>query len=60
MKTQHSAPPTPRRQKKSPLSNAGDVGLTPGWGTKNPHVKGQLSPHTTTEEASEDPAQPKF
>ena len=28
---------------KNPLSNAGDVGSTPGWGTKIPHAVGQLS-----------------
>ena len=32
---------------KNPPSNAGDVGLIPGWGTKIPHATGQLSPHTT-------------
>ena len=30
---------------KNPLSNAGDMGLIPGWGTKVPCVMGQLSPH---------------
>ena len=35
--------------KKQP-SNAGDVGLIPGWGTKIPHAAGQLSPRTTTTE----------
>ena len=29
---------------KNPPSNAGDVGSVPGWGTKNPHAWGQLSP----------------
>ena len=32
-------------------SNAGDMGLIPGWGTKIPHAAGQLSPHATTREA---------
>ena len=27
---------------KNPSSNAGDVGLIPGWGTKIPHAVGQL------------------
>ena len=50
-------------------SNAGKVGLTPGWGTKIPHAKGQLSLQATTTEThmrqgqpvhcKEDPAQPK-
>ena len=31
-------------------SNAGDTGLTPGWGTKTPHAVGQLSPCATTRE----------
>ena len=31
------------------LSNAGDVGSTPGQGTKIPHTMGQLSLHTTNE-----------
>ena len=35
---------------KNPPSNAGDVGLIPGWGTKIPHAMGQLSPHATTTE----------
>ena len=29
---------------KNPSSNAGDVGLIPGQGTKSPHALGQLSP----------------
>ena len=29
-------------------SNAGDAGLTPGWGTGIPHAEGQLSPCVTT------------
>ena len=29
---------------KNPPSNAGDVGLIPGEGTKIPHTAGQLSP----------------
>ena len=28
---------------KNPPSSAGDVGLTPGQGTKIPHAKGQWS-----------------
>ena len=50
-------------------SNAGKVGLIPGWGTKIPHAKGQLSLQATTTEThmqqgqpvrcKEDPAQPK-
>ena len=35
---------------KNPPSNAGDVGLIPGWGTKIAHARGQLSLHTTTRE----------
>ena len=31
---------------KNPPSNAGDVGLIPGWETKIPHAAGQLSLHT--------------
>ena len=31
----------------NPPSNAGDVGLIPGWGTKIPHALGQLSPQAT-------------
>ena len=31
-------------------SNAGDVGLIPGQGTKIPHAAGQLSPRATTTE----------
>ena len=31
-------------------SNAGDMGLIPGQGTKIPHVAGQLNPHATTVE----------
>ena len=27
-------------------SNAGDMGLIPGWGTKTPNAMGQLSPCT--------------
>ena len=37
-------------------------GLSPGWGTKTPHAKGQLSPHHTNTEPTchnEYPAQPK-
>ena len=36
---------------KNPLSNAGDAGSIPGWGTKIPHAMGQLSPRTTTRES---------
>ena len=35
---------------KNPPYNAGNVGLTPGQGTKIPHAAGQLSPCTTTTE----------
>ena len=35
---------------KNPLSNAGDAGSIPGWGTKSPHSEGQLSPHAATTE----------
>ena len=28
---------------KNPPSNAGDAGLIPGWGTKDPHASRQLS-----------------
>ena len=28
---------------KNPPSNGGDAGSIPGWGTKLPHAKGQLS-----------------
>ena len=31
-------------------SNAGEVGLIPGWETKIPHAVGQLSPHATITE----------
>ena len=31
-------------------SSAEDVGLIPGWGTKIPHVMGQLSVYTATRE----------
>ena len=31
-------------------SNEGDAGSIPGWGTKIPHVVGQLGPHATTTE----------
>ena len=30
---------------KNLSSNAGDAGSIPGWGTKIPHVMGQLSLH---------------
>ena len=35
---------------KNPPSNAGDVGSTPGGGTKIPHAMGQLSLCTATTE----------
>ena len=35
---------------KNPPSNAGDVGSTPGGGTKVPHAARQLSPRATTKE----------
>ena len=35
---------------KNPLCNAGDMGSTPGQGTKIPHALEQLSPHATTTE----------
>ena len=35
---------------KNPPSNSGEAGLIPGWGTKIPHVAGQLSLYTTTRE----------
>jgi len=31
-------------------SNAGDVGLIPGWGAKIPHASGQLDLDTATTE----------
>ena len=31
-------------------SNAGDVGLIPGWETKIPHATGQISPCARTSE----------
>ena len=34
-------------------SNAGDPGWIPGWGTKIPHARGQLSPCTATSGAHE-------
>ena len=37
---------------KNPPSNAGDVGLIPGGGTKIPHAAGQLSPQATITEPS--------
>ena len=36
---------------KNPPSNAGDMGLIPGQGTKIPRALGQLSPRTTTRES---------
>ena len=49
-------------------SNARDIGLITGQGTKTPHDTGQLSPHTPTTEPSgskpahrnKEPAQPKW
>ena len=35
---------------KNPPSNAGDVGLIPGGGTKIPHAAGQLGSHDATTE----------
>ena len=35
---------------KNPPSNAGDLGLIPGLGTKIPHASGQLSSRATTTE----------
>ena len=35
---------------KKPPSNAGDMGLIPGWGTKIPHAIGQLSPSAAISE----------
>ena len=32
------------------ICNAGDAGLTPGWGTKIPHAMEQLSSNATTRE----------
>lgn len=48
-------------------SNAGDIGLITGQGTKTPRDTGQLSPHTPTTEPlgskpahrNKEPAQPK-
>ena len=48
-------------------SNAGDIGLITGQGTKTPRDTGQLSPHTPTTEPlgykpahrNNEPAQPK-
>ena len=37
---------------KNPPSNAGDVGLIPGPGTKIPHATGQLNPYARAREAS--------
>ena len=33
---------------KNTPSNAGDMGLIPGWGTKIPHALGQLRPWVKT------------
>ena len=35
---------------KTQPSNAGERGFSPGWGTKIPHVPGQLSLSATTTE----------
>ena len=35
---------------QNPPSNAGDIGLIPGEGTKIPHASGQLGPRATTTE----------
>ena len=32
---------------KNPPSNSGDMGSTPGWGTKIPDATTRESPHTT-------------
>ena len=48
--------------KNLPFS-AGDSGSIPDWGTKIPHVSGQLSLCTATRKfvnCKEDPAQPKY
>jgi len=37
---------------KKPPSNAGNMGLIPGWGTKIPQALGQLSLHVTTTEST--------
>ena len=37
---------------KNPPSNARDMGLIPGQGTKIPYASEQLSPHTTTREST--------
>ena len=53
-----------KEKKKDPPSNARDVGLTAGWGSRIPYAVGQLSPHATTREKPthlrEDPVQPKI
>ena len=36
---------------ENPISNAGDMGFIPGWGTKIPHASGQLSLSTAVREA---------
>ena len=48
---------------KSLPSNAEDVGLIPGQGTKIPHAAGQLNPRAATKDPAcnnEDPTQPKI
>ena len=37
---------------KNLLSNAGHMGLIPGWGTNIPHAMGQPSPRATTTEST--------
>ena len=44
---------------ENPPSNAGDMNLISGWGTKIPHAVGQLSLCTTTREDSGQPKQKK-
>ena len=36
---------------ENPISNAGDAGSIPGWGTKIPHAVEQLSPRAPTRES---------
>lgn len=36
---------------KNPLGSAGDEGLIPDWGTRQPMPVGGLSPHTSTKES---------
>ena len=44
---------------KNPPFNAGDVGLIPGQGTKNPRAVGQISPCATTREVHAPPTPPQ-